>query len=459
MKPMVALVGLPNVGKSTLFNRILGRRLALVEDRPGVTRDRHYADSDWQGHDFTLIDTGGFKPDDRDSLLVQVREQVQVAIEECTVVIWVMDGRMGASAIDQTISTMLRKSSKTVVVAINKIDSERQVTDGDLAEFHRLGWNQMFPISAEHAHGIGDLLDQVIAGLPPTPEAIPEDETAEKPVRVAIIGRPNVGKSTLVNSLLHQRRVIASEIPGTTRDPIDSHLTFENRPYILTDTAGIRRKSAVSQNVERFAVIGALKVIEDSDVAVLLLDATEPAVDQDAKLAGLADEKGKALIIAVNKWDLIAKTPAAEKKFRDELKYLLKFVAYAPVVFISALHGHKVEKVLQYAAQLSDRLHGKASTPKLNRLLKQITENHPAPFAHGRALRLYYIAQVGTAPPAFAITCNRPTEIPERYKRYITNQLREAFDLHVPLRLFFRERPGQEKRKARKRLTEKGALR
>lgn len=267
---------------------------------------------------------------------------------------------------------------------------------------------------------------------------------------MAIIGRPNVGKSTLVNALLKQKRVVASEIPGTTRDPIDSALKYKDREIILTDTAGIRRKKTIAHKVEMFSVVAALKVIDRSDVAVLLMDATEPAVDQDAKLAGIAEEKGRALVIVVNKWDLISTDERKQELFRENLKYALKFVGYAPIVFTSALTGAKVEKVLELAVELADQFRYRAPTPQLNRLLKHIDENHPAPIVGRGPLRVYYMAQVGTAPPTFALTCNRPDGVPDMYKRYLTNQLRKTFDLRVPIRMYFRDRPGKAKRAARK---------
>ncbi|MET0404503.1 MAG: ribosome biogenesis GTPase Der, partial [Cystobacter sp.] len=285
---------------------------------------------------------------------------------------------------------------------------------------------------------------------PPAARPIEEEED-ERPIRIAIIGRPNVGKSTLVNALLKQKRVVASEVPGTTRDPIDSELKYKDRQVILTDTAGIRRKKTIAHRLEKFSVVASLKSMERSDVAVLLMDATEPAVDQDAKLAGLAEEKGRALVIVVNKWDLISTDQRKQELFREDLKYALKFVHYAPIVFTSALTGSKVEKVLELAVELADQFRYRSPTPQLNRLLKHIEENHPAPIVGRGPLRVYYMAQVGTAPPTFAITCNRPDGVPDMYRRYITNQLRKTFDLRVPIRLLFRERPGQEKRAARKR--------
>src|SRR6185295_2387184 len=422
MKPFVAIVGRPNVGKSTLFNRLVGRHLAIVEDVPGVTRDRHYADADAEGKPFTAVDTGGFLPGEEDELLASVREQAQLAVEECQVVVLVVD----------------------------KLDTPA-MREAVAGEFYGLGFERLVPLSAEHGHGLGALSETLAPLLPDAPEE-PQAPAPEEPIRLAVVGRPNVGKSTLINALLKQKRLVATAQPGTTRDPIDSELTVDGRRVILTDTAGIRRKRSIAQRLEKFAVLASLKVIERSDVAVLLMDATEPAVDQDAKIAAVAEERGRALVLVVKKWDLVEKDRRKEEAFRAALKYELKFLSYAPVIFTSALTGAKVRKVVEVALQLGDQLRHRASTPHLNRLLEQVQDAHPAPIAGGRPLRLYYIAQVGTSPPTFTITCNRPEAVPRSYKRYLNNQLRQTFDLKVPIRLHFRPRPGQAKRAARKRV-------
>jgi GTP-binding protein len=457
MKPMVAIVGRPNVGKSTLFNRLAGRRLALVEDVPGVTRDRHYADTEAGDRAFTLVDTGGFVPGEKDSLLQQVREQAQLAVEECDLTLFVTDGRAGLTAADEEVAAFLRKSGKPVLVVVNKLDTEAASLQALSAEFFRLGLGDVLPMSAEHGLGVPGLLEAIVDKLPPkTPEEDAEAPPDDGAIRVAIIGRPNVGKSTMINAILKEKRVVASEVPGTTRDPIDSELEYKGRKLILTDTAGIRRKKSIAQRVEQFSVIAALKVIERSDVAVLIMDATEPAVDQDAKLAGITEEKGRALVIVVNKWDLIGADQRRQETFREGLKHSLKFVGYAPIVFTSALTGEKVQKVVDLAIEMAEQFRYRAPTPQLNRLLEHMVDANPAPIVSGKSLRLYYIAQVGTAPPSFALTCNYPERVPDMYKRYITNQIRKTFDLRVPLRLFFRERPGKAKRDARKKFTPKG---
>ncbi|NVJ01581.1 ribosome biogenesis GTPase Der [Myxococcus sp. AM009] len=457
MKPLVAIVGRPNVGKSTLFNRLVGRRVALVQDEPGVTRDRHYADAEWEGRKFTFIDTGGFVPGDEDQLLQQVREQAQLAVDECDVIVFVTDGRAGLTPADEAVANYLRKSGKPVVLAANKLDNTSGQMQALAGEFYRLGLGDVQALSAEHSLGMQELFDSVVARLPPKEEG----EDAEAPpddgiIRMAIIGRPNVGKSTLVNAILKEKRVVASEVAGTTRDPVDSELTYKGRKLLLTDTAGIRRKKSIAQRVEQFSVVAALKVMERSDVAVLLMDAMEPAVDQDAKLAGLAEERGRALVIVVNKWDLVGADQRRQETFRESLKHSLKFVGYAPILFTSALTGSKVEKVVDVATELADQFRFRAPTPQLNRLLEHMVDNHPAPIVRGKPLRMYYIAQVAAAPPTFTITVNHPDGVPDMYRRYITNQLRKTFDLRVPIRLIFKGRPGQAKREARKRPQRQG---
>jgi len=451
VRPLIAILGRPNVGKSTLFNRIAGRRLALVQDVPGVTRDRHYADAEWQGRALALVDTGGFVPDEATGLAAQVRAQAELAADEADVLVMVVDGRDGPTAADETLARALRRTGKPLLLAVNKLDTPA-VAESGTGDFYRLGIPDVFAVSAEHALGMDALLDAVVARLPPAAEGEEPDAAEENaPVRLTILGRPNVGKSTLLNALVREERVVAGPEPGTTRDPIDTTLEHQGRRFVLTDTAGIRRRKAVGEGVEKLSVLAALRSMERADVAVLVLDGTEPGVDQDARLAGLVAERARALLVVVNKWDLVARDPRTEKRTREELKWTLKFVSYAPIVFVSALTGAKVDKVLDLAAGLQDSFRMRVPTPALNKLLGQLVDAHPAPIVDGRPLRLYYIAQVGTAPPAFAITTNRPEKVPESYKRYVSNQLREAFGLRVPIQLFFREKPGRAKRVARKR--------
>jgi GTP-binding protein len=436
VKPRVAIVGRANVGKSTLFNRLVGRRQALVADTVGVTRDRNYANAECDGRSFTLIDTGGFA-DERDHLHDRVKEQAQAAIDESDPIILVVDGRSGPTSSDLDLATELRKRGKSVLVAVNKIDSQAQIPS--VADFYRMGLKEVFPISAEHGLGLTDFLDRLCEILPPPSEAtvVAPESTA---VRIAIVGRPNVGKSTLVNALLGEERLVASVLPGTTRDAIDSRLTFQGRDFILTDTAGIRHRQGGALRVEEFAVIASHKAIQRSDVVALVMDATEPAVDQDARIASLAEESGRALLLVLNKSDQLPST-MTQKALRTEVKYQLKFVSYAPSLFISALKGLKIHKIFEAAAMLHDELNFRAPTPAINRLLQDLMDSHPPPIVSGRAVRCYYIAQVGTAPPTFALTCNFPELMPDRYKRYIINQLRRRFSLRVPIRLIFRARP------------------
>ncbi len=462
-RPLVAIVGRPNVGKSTLFNRLVGRRAAIVEDAPGVTRDRHYADATFEGRDVTLIDTGGFVPESKeDPLAGAVRLQAQLAVEECDVVVFVVDGKEGLSPGDEEVARYLRTQlqKKPLLLAVNKVDDAKKAEVME-ADFHRLGLGEPLGLSAEHGRGVGSLERMIAEKLPPAapaPEEPEEEEApeAEQPIRVAIVGRPNVGKSTLVNALLalpgaaKTPRMLVSPIAGTTRDPIDSELTHKGQRYVLTDTAGIRRKSAIAQKVEQFSVFAAIRQVETADVVALVLDATEPAVEQDLRIAGLAEEKGRALLLVVNKWDT-QKGELKEADARERLKRFLTFAQWAPVVFVSAKHDDRVEKVLEVARFLHQQQQFRAPTPHLNKLLDHVTEEHPAPIARGKPLRLYYVAQVGTEPIAFAFMCNNPEQVPEPYRRYLANQLRSTFDLKVPIRLFFRRRPGKGPKPKKKR--------
>ncbi len=447
-RPLVAIVGRPNVGKSTLFNRLIRRKLAIVHDVAGVTRDRHYADTDLLSEPVTLVDTGGFIPETvEDDLSRAIRQQAEAAVQECDVVLLVVDGRAGVVASDQEVAKYLRKQDCQLVLVVNKCDGGR---NADLmnADFHGLGLGEPLAVSAEHGDGIEELREAVVKLLPKTEAsgvAPPETDDGDRPIRIAIVGRPNVGKSTLVNALLGQKRVIASPVAGTTRDRIDSELVFRDRQMILTDTAGIRRKSAISQRVEGFSVLGALRAIEDSDIAVLVLDATEAGVDQDLKIAALAEQKGRGLLICVNKWDL-QRGKAREESFRESLKWYMKWISWAPMVFVSAQTGDRIGKVLEVALMLFEQQYMKAPTPMLNRVIKHVTTEHPLPVTNGKQLRLYYAAQVGRSPLAFAITCNTPKGVPDRYARYVENYLRETFRIKVPMRIFWRERPGKKER-------------
>ena len=447
-RPLIAIVGRPNVGKSTMFNRMIRSKRAIVEDQPGVTRDRHYADCELNNVPVTLVDTGGFVPDNKESPLAKyIRQQAQAAVEECDVVLFVVDARTGPTSEDQDVANYLRKSSKPVLLLVNKTDGRRDAEEM-VSDFHRFGLGRPFPVSAEHNEGMIEVLEELIPKLPESPpivEELVELPDEDRPVHIAIVGRPNVGKSTLVNALLGEERVISSPIAGTTRDPIDSELEYKGRKFILTDTAGIRRKSTITQRVEGFSVLGALRAAEDSDVVVLMIDATEPAVDQDRKIAALAESKGRGLVICVNKWDLVKGTKK-EETFRDEMKWYLDWVAWAPMVFVSASTGEKVKKVLEIALEVFQQQYFRAKTPQLNKLVEHVTTEHSLPIIAGRQLRIYYAAQVATAPLAFTMMVNNPKGVPDRYERYVINYLRKVFRLKVPIRLFWRPRPGQKKR-------------
>jgi GTP-binding protein len=450
-RPLVALVGRPNVGKSTLFNRIAGRRMAIVEDVPGVTRDRNYADVDWDGHALSVVDTGGFEPASRDRLIAQVRQQAQLAVDEAAAIVLVVDGRDGLTGVDRSMAELLRRASKPLFVAVNKVDSAATEAEAPIADFYELGFGDVHPISAEHGRGVGDLVEAIIEKLalplaPPPPEEEDEPrevEEAERPsgdVRLAVVGRPNVGKSTFVNALLRQERFVVSDIPGTTRDAIDSLVVHRGRRFVVTDTAGIRRKRGIALKVEAYSVVRAMRAIDDAEVVACLLDATEAGVEQDARLLGLVAEKGKALVVVVNKWDVAEREGATQDWYRKELLKRLPFVAFAPMLFVSAREGRGVEKVLDRAARLVEQYRARFPTRELNELVEAIQEEHPAPLAKGHPVKLFYAAQVAYAPPTFVIQCSRPEAIGDPYRRFVENRLREAFGLETPMRIVFKER-------------------
>jgi len=449
-RPLLALVGRPNVGKSTLFNRLAGHRAAIVEDAPGVTRDRNYADLYWDGRALTVVDTGGFEPESKDRLVAQVRRQAQLAVDEASAVVLLVDGRVGLTSVDRSVADLLRRAGKPLFLAVNKIDSARAEAEAPLSEFYRLGFGEVHTISAEHGRGVSDLMDALVEklGLPPSPSpgaGEEEDEVreADRPrgdIRLAIVGRPNVGKSTLVNALLGTERFVVSEVPGTTRDSIDSTLVYRNRRFVVTDTAGIRRKRSIAQAVEAYSVVRALKAIDRAEVVACLVDALEAGVEQDARLLALVAEKGKALVLVVNKWDLAEREGATEDWYRGELRKRMPFVSFAPCAFVSAREKRGVRRVLDLAARLVDQHRARFPTPQLNELLERIQAEHPAPLSRGHPVKLYYVAQVAYAPPTFVIQCNRPEAIGDGYRRYVENRIREAFGLEVPMRLVFRER-------------------
>jgi GTP-binding protein len=447
----VALVGRPNVGKSTLFNRLAGRRMAIVQDVPGVTRDRNYADVDWDGRALSIVDTGGFEPESRDRLMAQVRQQAQLAVDEAAAIVLVVDGREGLTGVDRSVADLLRRAAKPLFVAVNKVDSSATEGEAPIADFYELGFGEVHALSAEHGRGVGALIDAIVERLAVPPAPVPveveeeprEVEEAERPtgdVRLAVVGRPNVGKSTFVNALLGEERFVVSDVPGTTRDAIDSVLVHRGRRFVVTDTAGIRRKSAIALKVEAFSVVRAMRAIDDAEVVACLLDATEAGVEQDARLLGLVAEKGKALLVVVNKWDIAEREGATQDWYRKELLKRLPFVSFAPMLFMSAKERRGVEKVLDRAAKLIEQSRARFPTHELNELVSAMQEEHPAPLAKGHRVKLFYAAQVAYAPPTFVIQCSRPEAIGDSYRRYVENRIREAFGLEIPMRIIFKER-------------------
>jgi GTP-binding protein len=458
------------VGKSTLFNRMVGRRAAIVEDVPGVTRDRNYGDLEWDGRALSAVDTGGFEPErgkgrraeEAGGLMRQVQEQARLAVDEASAVVLVVDGREGPTGVDRAIADLLRRSGKPLFVAVNKLDTTRTEEQSALAEFYSLGFGEVHPVSAEHGRGVQGLLDAIVEALgvpvmPPPPEEPEEAEEGEpaegdeapagpeKPVRLAIVGRPNVGKSTLVNALLREERFVVSPEAGTTRDSIDTELEHGGRRFVITDTAGIRRKRSIAQKVEQFSVIRAMRAIDDADAVAVVLDAQEAGAEQDARLVGLVAEKGRALVLVVNKWDVAREAGATQAWYEAELRKRLPFVPWAPILFLSARDGTGVEGLLSEVGRLSKQYRMRLPTRPLNQLLEAIQEEHPAPLARGKPVKLYYVTQVGTAPPTFLLQCSRPESITDSYKRFVENRFRETFRMRVPLRFVYRERERRDR--------------
>lgn len=433
-KPLVALVGRPNVGKSTLFNRLIEEPLAIVEDVPGTTRDRMYADAEWGGVSLTLIDTGGLLLKSTDGLVSSVRQQVQIAIAEAEVIVFLVDVKDGPTADDLEIAQLLRRSSKPVILAVNKADNESRRLAA--VEFYELGLGEPHPISALHGTGTGDLLDVVLSALPP--ERVEEEA---KGVGIAIVGRPNVGKSSLLNIILGQERMIVGEEPGTTRDAVDTFSEWDGQPVTLIDTAGIRRRGRVTPGIERYSVIRALRAIQRADVVLLLIDALEGVTAQDAHIAGYVVEQAKGIVVLVNKWDLVEKDSHTMDAYARHIRSALKFVAYAPLVFVSALTGQRVGKAMELALKVQELRSHRVSTGQLNRVLRDAVSRHSPPSKRGKRLTLYYATQVGVAPPSFVVFVNDPELVHFSYRRYLENQLRHTFGFEgSPLRLSFRKR-------------------
>ena len=421
MKPVVAIVGRPNVGKSTLFNKLIGQRLSIVKDEPGVTRDRLYRQTEWSGKEFILIDTGGLEPKTNDFMLSQIKQQAQVAIDEADVILFLVDGRAGITALDEDVATILRKRDKKVVVAVNKIDN--YIKDQDkILEFYSLGFEDVIGMSAEHKTNLGDLLDAIVDKFPNK-----KNKEVAEGLSIAVLGRPNAGKSSLVNKLLNEERTIVSEIAGTTRDAIDSDLNYKGERYTLIDTAGIRRKAKVDDDVEYYSILRAIKSIQRANVCILMLDATEFLTDQDKRVAGLIFDEKKPIIIAINKWDLIEKDNKSVKSFTDLVKADLAFLDYAPIITMSALTGKRTINVLDVAKEINGEYHKKISTGLLNQVLAEMISQNPVPTRKGRAVKINYATQIGVAPPRFVFFSNNPELVHFSYKRYMENKLREYF--------------------------------
>jgi GTP-binding protein len=458
-KPILALVGRPNVGKSTLFNRIVGQRRAIVEDIPGTTRDRLYGDSEWNGVPFTVVDTGGLeiiesqkqrRPQDQPpplslasvGFVEEIRHQAEMAIAEADVIILLVDVLDGLTPADEDVADVLRRADKPVLVAPNKADNE--VREQAAVEFYALGLGQVYPISALHGIGVGDLLDEVVASLPVT-----EDKEEPHALKIALVGRPNVGKSSLLNKLLGEERAIVSPIPGTTRDATDTYLTWEDQPVLLIDTAGIRRRGRIERGIEKYSVLRAMKAIARADVVLLLLDAQDLVTAQDAHVAGYILEEMRSIIVLVNKWDLIKKDTYTMDAYTKQLRTDLKFLDYVPVLFISALTGQRVHKVLPLTTQVYQERNQRLATSELNRLLEDATVRHPPPHKAGKRLRFYYATQANVDPPTFVFFVNDNRLVHFTYQRYLENQIRRHYSyLGTPLRLVFRSR-GKRGGKAR----------
>lgn len=439
-KPLVAIVGRPNVGKSMLFNKLVGQRLSIVEDTPGVTRDRLYAVCEWCGRQFDIVDTGGIEPTADTEILAFMREQAQIAINSADVIIFVADLRTGVTASDKDVANMLLRSRKPVVLAVNKADSTGP-TDPGVYEFYSLGLGDPIPVSAIHGHGTGDLLDECLKYFPP----VSETETEDDCIRVAVIGKPNVGKSSLVNHILGEKRVIVSDIAGTTRDAVDSPLENKHGKYIFIDTAGIRRKSKVEERVEKFSVMRAQMAIERADVCLIMIDARDGVTEQDTKIAGLAHEAGKASIIVANKWDLVEKETGTLEKMRKDIMRDLSFMSYAPVLFISALTGQRTDKLFELINYVSDQNSMRITTGMLNDVLADAQARVQPPTDKGRRLKIYYITQTGVKPPTFVVFCNSRELFHFSYQRYLENQIRGVFGLEgTPVRMVIRQKGESE---------------
>ena len=435
-KPIVAVVGRPNVGKSTLFNTLAGERISIVKDTPGVTRDRIYADVSWLNYNFTMIDTGGIEPDSGDIILSQMREQAQIAIDTADVIMFVVDVRQGLQDADSKVADMLRRSHKPVVLVVNKVDSFEKF-QADVYEFYNLGIGDPFPISATEKTGLGDMLDEVVKYFPESAKNEVEDERP----RIAIIGKPNVGKSSLINKLAQEDRVIVSNIAGTTRDAIDTEIKYNGKEYVFIDTAGIRRKSKITEEIERFSIIRAVAAVERCDVAIIMIDATEGVTEQDAKIAGIAHDRGKGIIIAVNKWDAIEKNNDTVKEHTQDIRDVLSFMPYAEILFISAKSGQRLHKIFETIDIVIENNSMRVATGVLNEIITEAVAMQQPPTDKGKRLKIYYTTQVSVKPPTFVVFVNDKNLMHFSYTRYLENRIRDTFGFKgTALKFITRER-------------------
>lgn len=435
-KTIVAVVGRPNVGKSTLFNVLAGKRISIVEDTPGVTRDRIYADCSWLDHEFTLIDTGGIEPDSKDIILSQMREQAQLAIDMADVILFMTDRSTGMVDADNKVADMLRRSGKPVVLVVNKVDSPQKMM-ADVYEFYNLGIGDPWPVSSANRTGIGDMLDEMVKFFPEDNGAEEEDDA----VRIAIVGKPNVGKSSIINRLIGQNRVIVSDIAGTTRDAVDTRVMYHGKEYVFIDTAGIRRRNKIKENLEHFMIARSVGAVERADITVLVIDAVEGVTEQDAKIAGIAHDRGKAVIIAVNKWDLIEKDDRIVREFTARIRQILSFLSYAELIFISAQTGQRLIKLYDLIDIVRDSQNLRIQTGVLNEIIAQACVMQQPPSDKGKSLRIFYGTQAGVCPPTFVLFVNDRKLMHFSYQRYIENRIRDAFGFRgTPLRFIIRER-------------------
>lgn len=441
-RPIVAIVGRPNVGKSTLFNAMAGERISIVKDTPGVTRDRIYADVTWLDRNFTLIDTGGIEPESKDIILSRMREQAEIAIMTADVIIFMTDVKQGLVDADAKVADMLRRSGKPVVLAVNKVDSFQKY-EADVYEFYNLGIGQPMPVSSTEKQGLGDMLDEVIKHFP---EKTDEEEEEDERPKIAIVGKPNVGKSSIINRLLGEERLIVSDIAGTTRDAVDTAVVYEGREYVFIDTAGLRRKNKIKEELERYMIIRTVSAVERADVVVLVIDATEGVTEQDAKIAGVAHERGKGMLVVVNKWDAIEKTDKTIYEYTKRIKDVLAFMPYAEYLFISAKTGQRLEKLYESIDVVIENHALRVATGVLNEIMTEAVAMQQPPADKGKRLRLYYITQVSVKPPTFVIFVNSKELMHFSYLRYLENRIREAFGFAgTPLKFLVRERKDQEK--------------